>query len=160
MGTTRRIHLATSLVVRDGNVLLVASRYSSHREPLWNLPGGRQRDGELLEETALRELHEETGLRGEVRDFAYLAESYDGERHFLSAAFCVDDAGGEIRIPTDGDHVVGAQWVEKNALAERLTVAVVREPLLRYLREGCRYSSFPRADVSVRWFDESPTSEC
>lgn len=149
----QRIHLATALIERDGAVLLVASRYPSHDEPLWNLPGGRQHDGELLENTALRELREETGMEGAIAGLAYVAESYDGERHFLNTAFLVN-AAGEPRIPDRGDHVVRAEWVAVDALADRLQAAVVREPLLNYLRAGRRYTGFAQADISVRWFDE------
>ena len=42
---------------------MVASRYPNHREPLWNLPGGASVPGELLSETVVREVFEETGLR-------------------------------------------------------------------------------------------------
>ncbi len=81
------VHLATGLAVVDGRVLLVASRYPNHAQPLWNLPGGRQQAGELLTETVEREIHEETGLRVRVGSLAYLGESYDGEQHYLSACF-------------------------------------------------------------------------
>ena len=149
----QRIHLASALIERSGHVLLVASRYASHELPLWNLPGGRQQSTELLEETAIRELREETGMRGFVRELAYVAESYDNDRHFLNAVFLVD-AEGEPELPGAGDHVAGAQWVEIAAIGERMTAAVVREPLLNFLRERRRYTAFDRADISVRWFDE------
>ncbi len=149
----QRIHLATALIERDGTVLLVASRYPSHDEPLWNLPGGRQQNGELLEETALRELCEETGLRGVIMGLAYVAESYDEDRHFLNAAFLVN-AGGEPALPAGDDHVVALEWVAVSELAQRLQAAVVREPLLDFVERGQRYTGFKRADISVRWFDE------
>ncbi len=149
----QRIHLATALIERDGAVLLVASRYASHIQPLWNLPGGRQQPQELLEATALRELREETGLRGAICELAYIAESYDGDRHFLNAAF-VTAVDGEPEVPGFGDHVVDVKWVRRDELGSLLEAAVVREPLLRYLGNGVRYTSFARADISVRWFDE------
>ncbi len=149
----QRIHLATALIERAGAVLLVASRYPSHPQPLWNLPGGRQQSGELLERTALRELREETGLAGTIRGLAYVAESYDGDRHFLNAAFLVD-AQGEPELPRAGDHVAKIEWIPLDRIAGRLHAAVVREPLLNFLERGQQYSSFARADISVRWFDE------
>ena len=82
-----RIHLASGLAVRDGAVLLVASSYASHNEPLWNLPGGRQQHGELVRETVAREVFEETGLTATIRDLAYVSESYDGDTHFLRTVF-------------------------------------------------------------------------
>jgi ADP-ribose pyrophosphatase YjhB (NUDIX family) len=84
------VHLATGLAVVEGRVLLVASRYANHAQPLWNLPGGRQQAGELLTETVEREVYEETGLRVRVGSLAYLGESYDGERHYLSACFLIE----------------------------------------------------------------------
>ncbi len=83
------IHIATGLAVRDGRVLLVASRYPNHEQPLWNLPGGRQQPGELLEQTVARELFEETGLHVENGGLAYVSESYDGDVHILNATFLV-----------------------------------------------------------------------
>jgi 8-oxo-dGTP diphosphatase len=150
-----RIHLATALAVREGCVLLVASRYDSHPEPLWNLPGGRQRDGELLAETATRELFEETGLKGRAGDLAYVSESYDGDVHFLHAAFCVEIENplAALRVPVEGDHVVAAQWVPISQVASRIVIAVVRDPLTAYLAGDLRrrYAGYHRAGVTIAW---------
>ena len=148
------IHLATGLALHEGRVLLVASSYPNQPHPLWNLPGGRQQPGELLAETVVREVLEETGLRVEVERLAYVSESYDGEQHFLNATFLVrlsfdfgqDDKKGE-------DHVVGVEWVPISELAERIVVGVVREPLLAYLGGALpqRYAGFHDAGITIEW---------
>ena len=101
-GGVTQITLATGLAVRGigdtRQVLLVASTYPNHPQPLWNLPGGRQQPGELLSETVAREALEETGLRVSVGGLAYLAESYDEGVHFLSAAFEVTIEATRSRV--------------------------------------------------------------
>jgi ADP-ribose pyrophosphatase YjhB (NUDIX family) len=155
-----QITLATGLAVRGigdtRQVLLVASTYPNHPQPLWNLPGGRQQPGELLSETVAREALEETGLRVSVGGLAYLAESYDDGVHFLSAAFEVTiDGDAEPRAPaTPGaDHVVTAAWVPLDEIASRIVVGVVREPLLAYLNGelGQRYAGFHKAGITIKW---------
>ncbi|MBV8725624.1 MAG: NUDIX domain-containing protein [Candidatus Eremiobacteraeota bacterium] len=149
------IHLATGLAVRDGSVLLVASRYANHPQPLWNLPGGRQQPGELLEETVARELLEETGLRAEVLGLAYVSESYAGDEHFLNATFVVNIRGCGVDGRTERDHVAAVEWVPFEQIAHRIVVAVVREPLLAYLRDEAprRYAGFHDAGITIEWPD-------
>jgi 8-oxo-dGTP diphosphatase len=146
----KQIHLATALVRRGDDILLVASRYPNHTAPLWNLPGGRQQPNELLVQTVLRELREETGLEGSVRDLCYVSESYDGDVHFTNFTFEVD-AAGEPRTPAaEGDHVVEAAWISPSALSERIAVAVVREPLVAFLRGTLpRYAGYAEAGITV-----------
>lgn len=145
-----RLHLATALVRRGEHVLLVASRYPNHQRPLWNMPGGRQQPGELLTQTALRELLEETSLRGVVRELCYVSESYDGETHFTNFTFAVD-ASGELRVPAgNADHICEAAWTAIPEIAGRIAVTVVREPLLAYLNGTLpRYAGYAEAGVSI-----------
>jgi ADP-ribose pyrophosphatase YjhB (NUDIX family) len=161
------IHLATGIAIREGRILLVASRYPNQPQPLWNLPGGRQQPGELLVETVVREFYEETQLRVHPGELAYVSESYDGERHFLNAAFHVsfDKLQSFDKPPFDKlrvtagveDHVVGVEWVALSEVRERIVVAVVREPLLAYLQGALerRYAGFQEAGITIEWFSDS-----
>lgn len=144
------IRLAHGLAIRDGRILLVASTYASHPEPLWNLPGGRVEPGELLCETVQREIREETSLHARVTELAYVSESYDGERHVLATIFTVEVTGA-IELPRERDHVTDAQWVPAGELRERIAVGVVREPLLAHLQHGTRYFGTHHAGISIRW---------
>jgi ADP-ribose pyrophosphatase YjhB (NUDIX family) len=155
MNDSTRVHLATGLLEREGRLLLVASRYPNHAEPLWNLPGGRQRDGELLADTVRREFLEETGLHVAIGSARYVSESYDRATatHFLSVAFDVT-ASGEPQVPEDDAHVVAAAWVAREDLAATLGVAVVREPSLAHLEDPKRrYFGYADAGITIEFRD-------
>lgn len=158
----RHVHLATALCVRDGSVLLVASHYPNHAQPLWNLPGGRQHEGELLADTAVRECFEETGYRAAIRELAYVSESYDRSDgvHFVNAAFVAElfETGDRPEGRGGDDHVAEVAWVPIGEVASRIVVPVVRDPLLAYLRGDMRlrYAGFGDAGITIRWPTGSP----
>ncbi len=150
-----RFHLVTGILERDGALLLVASRYPNHAEPLWNLPGGRPAPGELLPAALRREFREETSLEIDVGGLRYVAESFDVATgtHFLSAAFDVRSQGEPAVSGTDA-HVVDVAWVALADVRARLAVAVVREPLLAHLADPTqRYFGFADAGITIEFAD-------
>ncbi|GAC1591445.1 MAG: hypothetical protein NVS3B28_19290 [Candidatus Velthaea sp.] len=153
----RRIHLCTGILERDGCVLLVASRYPNHAQPLWNLPGGRQQPPETAAHAVAREFLEETELIVDVDGLAYVAESFDHSTatQFTNFAFRVR-AAGEPHVPIGDAHAVACAWVPRADLAAHLEIAVVREPLLRHLSdERERYFGFGDPGITIEFVDEA-----
>lgn len=151
----KRIHLCTGILERAGSLLLVASRYRNHPKPLWNLPGGRQEPYELLDAALRREFDEEVSLQIEIVNVAYVAESFDRsiETQFTNVAFVVR-ADGEPKLPHGDLHAVDFAWVPVASIGERLSVDVVRTPLLSYLggdRTG--YYGFGEAGITIEFND-------
>ncbi len=88
---TTQLKPASSAIVIDGDRYLLVRRANPPAQDLFAFPGGRAEPGETPAETALRELEEETGLKGEnPRLFAtYDLPGKSGGGYFLSV-FLVD----------------------------------------------------------------------
>ena len=150
---SERIHIVTGLLERDGAILLVASRYPNHPQPLWNLPGGRQRDGELFDAALRREFLEETSLTIEIGPVCYVAESYDRDTHFLVCCFSVF-ARGDAVLPAGDAHAVALAWVPRAEIATHVTVPVVRDPLLAHLGGNpARYYGYAASGITIEFAD-------
>src|SRR4051794_40633084 len=104
---------------------------------LWSLPKGHVEPGETEEQAAIREVAEETGIRGSVVgklgsiDFWFVA---DGRRihktvhHFLLLA---DDPIGGLELSDEDVEVSEVAWVPLTELAGKLAYADERRLLER-----------------------------
>ena len=74
-------------VVEKGKILLIHRSKEPYKD-FWSLPGGKIEFGEHPEETAKRELFEETGIKGEVEAVRGIVneivyENKEAEQHFI-----------------------------------------------------------------------------
>jgi len=101
---------ASVLVCKADRYLLV-KRGKQPYMGYWSLPGGSQEAGETLQETAHRELKEETGLEAttlkfaKVRDRITYNENGNIEYHFVLATFVTHDAAGIAKAQDDADDI-------------------------------------------------------
>jgi ADP-ribose pyrophosphatase YjhB (NUDIX family) len=115
---------AGGLVVRRDPELLVAliARYDRRRRLVWSLPKGHVEQGETVEQAALREVCEETGLTAAivaplgVIDFWFAVE--DRRIHKTVHHFLMRYESGEIN--DDDSEVVDVAWVAVDEVASRL----------------------------------------
>lgn len=92
---------------------------------MWSLPKGHVEEGETAADAAVREVEEETGIRGRVLaplgsiDFWFVAE--DRRVHKTVHHHLLEAVGGEL---SDADaEVAEVAWVPLGELAERLGYA-------------------------------------
>lgn len=106
--------LAVNLVLvgmvtfHNGRILLVRrSKKETFLPGVWSLPAGKAVPGEPLEDAALRELKEEAGVYGSVREIlgaVWFDSNYHGKRvHNLQVNFAVDAASEDVDLDPSND---------------------------------------------------------
>ena len=93
--------VVSSILDLDRQILLV-KRDRAPSKGKWCLPTGFAEAGESIEEAALRELHEETGIKGRISrllDVDSYKSSFYGDLLFLT--FIVEQTGGKLAAGDD-----------------------------------------------------------
>jgi len=139
MQCLRRHLSAGGLVLNKGAILLIRNRRGH-----WGLPKGHWEPGELLAETAVREVLEETGFQVEVGDLAFITEfrSLEGREHLVQFFFSAKLIGGSLS-PRPGE-IYGVKWVPTDQIAQYIRWRPWLEPLTGWLAGSTtRYYAFP-----------------
>lgn len=117
----RPILAASAAVFRpDGTVLLGARRIGPYAG-VFSLPGGLVETGETLEEAALREVEEETGVRGQIVAFngwrEVIGREDDGrvKRHYVIASFAARWVSG---AGEPGEELGQVIWADEKKVSQ------------------------------------------
>ena len=103
-----------AVCVRDGRLLLV-QRGRGVARGTWSVPGGRVEHGELLTAAVVRELAEETGLRGRVQRLCGVAERIGADHHFVILDYWVEVGADQEAVA--GDDAAAVMWASRADLA-------------------------------------------
>jgi 8-oxo-dGTP diphosphatase len=130
---SRPILCASAAVFRDGRVLL-GSRRNPPYDQVFSLPGGLVETGETLEEAALREVEEETGVRGEIvcfngwREVIHRDDEGRVQRHYVIASFVARWVSGEGE---PGEELGRVMWADEDEVRALPLTNGLSELLLR-----------------------------
>ena len=117
----RRPFVGVGVVVFRQDTVLLIRRGNPPRAGEWSLPGGAQHLGETVRQTAVREVHEETGVKIsepyflEVIDAIIPDEQGRARYHYTLIDFWAEWRAGELVAADDAQH---AEWIPFSRLAE------------------------------------------
>lgn len=114
----RPVVATIATVFKDGSVLLVR-RANPPDAGKWGFPGGKIDLGESLQEAAIRELFEETGVKATAQRVFTAVDAFDHDEngkvrhHYVLVAVLCAWVSGE---PIAGDDALEARWFPLNVL--------------------------------------------
>ncbi|MFN3960959.1 MAG: NUDIX hydrolase [Parvularculaceae bacterium] len=134
-----RMHgVGVGAVVFRGDDVLVIRRGKAPFIGQWSIPGGGLHEGERLEDAAIREVMEETGVRirllGLIGVFEALPKMREGEgflRHMLMIDYAAEWLAGE---PVAGDDAAAAEFVPCETALARVSWDLTRAAIAGALK--------------------------
>jgi mutator protein MutT len=122
------------ILVEDGQVLMTKRRYDP-RAGTWCLPAGFMESGETPEQTAVRELAEETGLTAMLTGLFGVYAGFDDPRVRSVLILYTAERSGGLLAP--GDDAIETRFFPLDQLPEDISFGSHRKALAEY-REGLR----------------------
>ena len=107
---------ADGIILENDKILLIKRRNEPFKDK-WAFPGGFVEYGEKVEDAAVREVFEETGLKTKIMDLVgiYSDPNRDPRGHIVSAVFLLKLLGGDLK---GGDDAADAKFFDLDQLPE------------------------------------------
>ncbi len=107
--------VAGVVIVKDGKILLVQESWEKVRGK-WNLPAGKVDMGETIEQAAVREAKEETGLDVQLKKHVFtLHQSIEDS---VLHSYLAEIKSGEIKF--DPEEILDVKWFEIDEVINNL----------------------------------------
>ncbi len=112
------------IVVKDGQVLFIQRR-NAHGDGTWSIPGGHLEQFETLEQCAIREVLEETGVRVKNPVFVDITNDFyqTDQKHYITIFMRAEYESGEPTI-TEPDKCVNVGWRDITDLPSNLFLSL------------------------------------
>jgi len=113
--------IGVGIFVFKNGKFLMGCRKNAHGDGTWSVPGGHLEFGEQIEQTAKREVFEETGVRiNNVKVAGITNDIFKKEdKHYITIWVVSDWKSGMARI-TEPDKFIGLEWRDFKTLPKPL----------------------------------------
>lgn len=100
----QQVRVGIGVIIRRGTKVLLGFRRNSHGDGTWSFPGGHLEFGETPEQTATREVEEETGLHIKTpRVVAVTNDIFTTEqKHYITVFVLAEYDSGEAELREPG----------------------------------------------------------
>jgi 8-oxo-dGTP diphosphatase len=119
MSDTRAYICADIIIEFEDESIALAKRGSDPFKGQWALPGGKMDGDETIEETAIREAKEETGIDVELVKIigVYSDPERDPRGRYVSVVFLAKPVGGMLEAGSDATELLRTKQPDKISLA-------------------------------------------
>lgn len=114
------------LCVKDGKILLVKQFRYPYKEEVWEIPAGKINDGETPEQTAIRELEEEGGIKADrvIKMFdVYPSPGYTDEIIRIYKA----EGLTETELKLDEGEFLSGEWFTREEVEEMIFNGAIKD---------------------------------
>lgn len=131
-----KVFVVAGVILRKGDRYLLVQERGKEKKGLWNWPAGRVEKGMRIEQTAVKEVKEETGL--DVKLVRKVGIFHESETMGVKHVFIGKIVGGELNVPNE--EILHAGWFtirEIKKMASVLRTPVVLEAIVlagKYLK--------------------------
>lgn len=107
MKTPENPSLTVDILIKVDDGIVLVKRKNEPYKGRWAIPGGFVEHGETVENAALREAREETGLEVRLKNLVgvYSDPDRDPRGHVISICYSARKKGGSLRSDTDATDV-------------------------------------------------------
>jgi 8-oxo-dGTP diphosphatase len=112
------------IVINDGKILL-GKRKNAHGEGSWSFPGGHLEFNEEVEDCAVREVKEETGISiRNIRIGTFTNDIFEKDgKHYVTLFVISDFASGKVKV-MEPEKCERWEWFEWNKLPQPLFIPI------------------------------------
>lgn len=126
MSNEKKIYFATKgFILNEGKFLIMHKKENG----VWELPGGRMEFGEAAEDTIVREIAEETGLKIKpvrlLDTWNYIARDYQ----ITGIIYLCEIISGEVTLSEEHDRF---EWVDADGTIVEKLVNVFKERMIKW----------------------------
>lgn len=105
---TYSVQMSADVIIQlKNNDIVLIQRNKEPYKNLWALPGGRLEPSETLEQTAIREASEETGLEIKLKKIigVYSNINRDPRGRMATVVYLAKSVGGELKAASDAKNI-------------------------------------------------------